>query len=226
VLDILQQEIQNSHHIKSQSVNKNRVIALGFITLLLAGVIAGLFFEREPTPLEFQPQMGVSIISPPVVLPDVSLIDQEGHPFTVDRFKGEWSLLFFGYTHCPDVCPTTLSNMNRVAKELKNTGLNYVFVTLDPKRDTPEKLKEYVHYFNPDFIGVSGDKSNIDRLAEAVGVIYDFEGDTSSERYNVNHYAAILVVDPKGRLRAHILPPHPTSKMVSVITKIRDYYGE
>lgn len=210
----------------TQTMKKNRLVTFGFITLLLAGVIAGLFFEREPTPLEFQPQMGVSIISPPITLPAVTLTDQDGQPFNMDGLKGHWSLLFFGFTHCPDVCPTTLTSMNQVAKKLENSGLNYVFVSLDPKRDTPAKLKEYVHYFNPDFIGVTGDKASIDRLAESVGVIYEFEGDTSSDRYNVNHYAAILMIDPKGRLRAHILPPHPTTKMVDVITKIREYYGE
>lgn len=207
-------------------MTKNRTLVLGFIAVLCTAIAIGLFFDREPAPLEFPAEMGVSIISPPIPMPDVALVDQDGKPFNRGRLKGRWSLLFFGYTHCPDVCPTTLANMNHLAKTLKNTELNYVFVSLDPKRDTPEKLKEYVHYFNPDFIGASGDKANIDRLAEAFGVIYDFEGDTNSDRYNVNHYAAILVVDPKGRLRAHILPPHPTRKMVSVITKIRDYYGE
>lgn len=207
-------------------MTKNRLITVALLTLLIAGIGTSFFIEREPTPLEFQPQMGVSIISPPVTLPDVNLVDQDGQPFNTAHLQGGWKLLFFGYTHCPDVCPTTLTNMNQVAKKLENTGLGYVFVSLDPKRDTPEKLKEYVHYFNPGFIGVSGDKSEIDRLAEAVGVIYDIEGDANSDRYNVNHYAAILVIDPKGRLRAHILPPHPTSKMVDVITKIRNYYGE
>lgn len=208
------------------AMNKNSVVALAVFTLLLAGIGFGFFVDREPAPLEFQPQMGVSIISPPVALPDVTLIDEEGAPFNIDGLKGDWSLLFFGYTHCPDVCPTTLSNMNLVAKKLENSGINYVFVSLDPKRDTPEKLKEYVRYFNPDFRAISGDKPAIDQLAEAVGVIYDIEGDGDSDKYNVNHYAAILMIDPKGRLRAHILPPHPTGKMVSVITKIREYYGE
>jgi protein SCO1 len=210
----------------SLSVNRNRFVTLGLIILLLTGIVVGLFFEREPTPLEFQQQMGVSIISPPVTLPSVNLVDHEGKPFKVDRLKGRWSLLFFGYTHCPDVCPTTLTNMNQLAKQPESKGLNYIFISLDPKRDTPQRLKEYVQHFNPEFIGVSGEKSAIDRLAEAAGVIYEFEGDTGSDRYNVNHYAAILVVDPKGRLRAHILPPHPAGKMVSVVTKIREYYGE
>ncbi len=207
-------------------MTKNKLISIGLFTLLVAGTIIGFFFERELTPLEFQPQLGVSIISPPIALPDVTLTDQEGQPFKIDQLKGRWSLLFFGYTHCPDVCPTTLNNMNQVAKQLGNSELNYVFVTLDPKRDTPDKLKAHVNHFNPDFIGLSGTTANIDQLAETVGIIYDFDGDTSSDKYNVNHYAAILMVDPKGQLRAHILPPHPASKMVNVITKIREYYGE
>lgn len=206
-------------------LKKNRLILFGLLALLLTGAGVALFVENEPAPLEFQAQMGVSIISPPITLPDTNLIDQEGSPFHLKSLKGHWSLLFFGYTHCPDICPTTLTNMNQVAKTAGNEDIKYIFVTLDPQRDTPEKLKEYVHYFNTDFIALTGDKKNIDQLAEAVGVIYEFSNNDSNS-YEVNHYSAILVVDPQGRLRAHILPPHPASKMVNVITKIRDYYGE
>lgn len=210
----------------TQTIKKSRLILLGIFILLLAGAVVALFVEREPTPLEFKTQMGASIISPPITLPDVSLTDQDGKPFSLDQIKGRWSLFFFGYTHCPDVCPTTLANMNQLAKTPGNSEMNYVFVTLDPQRDTPEKLKEHVLYFNPDFIALGGDQENINRLAEAVGVIYEIEDDKGSDNYTVNHYAAILMMDPQGRLRAHILPPHSTSKMVEVVQKIREYYGE
>ncbi len=133
--------------------------------------------------------------------------------------------MFFGFTHCPDICPTTLLSMNQVAKRLQQASIRYVFVSLDPKRDTPEKMKEYVSFFNPDFIGLTGKKADIDQLSEALGIIYDYEGDVEAGKYTVNHYAAILVIDPKGRVRAHILPPHPVDKVVNAINRIMDYYG-
>lgn len=207
-------------------MTRNTITAIAVVAIVAIGAAVGMLFEREPTPLEFQPQMGVSIISPPVTLPDVPLVDQNGNAFGLGDLKGRWSLLFFGFTHCPDVCPTALANMAQLAKIPENSALNYVFVTLDPSRDTPEKLKEYVGHFNPAFKGITGERESIDRLAETAGVIYEYEGDVSSGAYNVNHYAAILVLDPKGRLRAHILPPHPTTKMASVMAKIRQYYGD
>lgn len=133
--------------------------------------------------------------------------------------------MFFGYINCPDVCPTTLMTMNQVAKKLPQESINYVFVTVDPNRDSAEKLKEFVSYFNPDFIALTGKKADIDLLSKKLGVIYDYEGDIEAGSYVVNHYAAILVIDPKGRLRAHILPPHPVDKVVDAVNRIRDYYG-
>jgi len=133
--------------------------------------------------------------------------------------------MFFGFTNCPDICPTTLTTMKQVKKRLAQQDFRYIFVSLDPKRDTSDTLKEYMDFFNPEFIALTGDKKEIDKLSETMGVIYDFEGDTSSNGYLVNHYASILVIDPQGRLRAHILPPHSVDKVADAITKLSNYYG-
>jgi protein SCO1/2 len=206
----------------------NRIKISLLLGVLLAAAIAVIAYLKlaEPVPLEFDSSQGIIIISPPVQLPDVTLTDQNNTPFPLSRFKGRWNMVFFGYTHCPDVCPTTLAAMNRAAKKLPSSHIGYYFVTLDPQRDTPEKLKEFVTYFNPQFVGLTGDKTNIDRLSKKLGVVYDYEGDVASGEYTVNHYAAILVIDPRGRLRAHILPPHPVKKLVEAMTKITEYYGD
>jgi len=143
----------------------------------------------------------------------------------MSKLKGTWSLMFFGFTNCPDICPTTLSTMKRVKERLAQQDYRYIFVSLDPKRDTSDVLKDYMDFFNPEFIALTGDKKEIDKLSEAMGIIYGFEGDTTSDDYLVNHYAAILVIDPQGRLRAHILPPHSVDKVTDAITKLSNYYG-
>ncbi len=201
-----------------------KILLISFV--LLAMAIAGVYLleTREPAALEFDSSMGVSVISPPLPLPAVALQDQNSNMFRSADLEGQWNLMFFGFTHCPDICPTTLMTLKQVEKRL-SPNINYVFVTLDPNRDTPGKIKEYLAFFNSDFIGLSGEKSAIDRLSATLGVIYDYEGDVESGDYLVNHYAAILVIDPKGRLRAHILPPHPVDKVVDATNRIIDYYG-
>ncbi len=164
-------------------------------------------------------------MSPAITVPAVTLLDQHKQAFPMSKLKGNWNLMFFGFTNCPDICPTTLTTMKQVKKRLAQQDFRYIFVTLDPKRDTSDVLKEYMDFFNPEFIALTGDKKEIDKLSEAMGIIYDFEGDTSTDYYVVNHYTAILVIDPQGRLRAHILPPHSIDKVADAITKLSNYYG-
>jgi len=196
------------------------------LILLFAVILATFLLQQtEPTPFEFESREGIPVMSPAIPVPAVTLIDQHKQAFPMSKLKGNWNLMFFGFTNCPDICPTTLSTMKQVKKRLVQQDFRYIFVSLDPKRDTSDTLKEYMDFFNPEFIGLTGDKKEIDKLSETLGVIYDFEGDTSSDEYLVNHYAAILVIDPQARLRAHILPPHSVDKVATAITKLRNYYG-
>ncbi len=205
-------------------------LSIALVSLLIVAAATTLFWQREPEPLEFSDIKGISIISPPVSLPQINLVDHNGSAVSVDNFRGQWSMAFFGYTHCPDVCPTSLATMKRVATRLREEGqergTRYLFVSLDPFRDGPEVIKDYVTFFDPAFIGITGEKVEIDKLAERVGVIYDYEGDVRDDDFIVNHYAAILIFDPKGRLRAHILPPHSVDKVFDAFSRIRTYYGE
>jgi len=202
---------------------KTPLIAL---TLLLAAIVATFLLQpTEQTPFEFEAGMGIPVMSPAIPLPTVTLVDQYNQAFPMINLKGGWNLMFFGFTNCPDICPTTLMTMKQVEKRLSQQNIRYVFVSLDPKRDTSDKLKDYIDFFNPEFIALTGDKNEIDKLSQAMGVIYDFEGDTSTDDYLVNHYSAILVIDPQGRLRAHILPPHSVDKVADAITKLSNYYG-
>ncbi len=196
------------------------------ITLLFVAILTTFLLQQtEPAPFEFESSKGIPVMSPAIPLPAVTLVDQHKQAFPMSKLKGSWNLMFFGFTNCPDICPTTLMTMKQVAKRLPQQDIRYLFVSLDPKRDTSEKLKDYMDFYNPEFIALNGDKNEIDKLSQATGVIYDFDGDTSGDDYLVNHYAAILVIDPQARLRAHILPPHSVDKVADAIIKLSNHYG-
>ncbi len=204
---------------------KFKILIISLALLLIVILTMFLFQQTEPVPFEFESSAGIPVMSPAIAVPAVTLLDQHKQAFPMSKLKGNWNLMFFGFTNCPDICPTTLTTMKQVEKRLTEQNFRYIFVSLDPKRDTSDTLKEYMEFLNPDFIGLTGDKKNIDKLTEALGIIYDFEGDTRADDYLINHYAAILVIDPQARLRAHILPPHSVDKVADAITKLSHYYG-
>lgn len=127
-------------------------------------------------------------------------------------FKGKWSVLFFGFTHCPDICPNTLNEMNGVVTQLAADQLTVpqvIFISVDPVRDTVEKVTEYVGYFNEEFIGVSGDLTDITALTTELGIVASYTADTNGgNNYSVDHTASMLVIDPELRVRAKLNPPH------------------
>ena len=172
-----------------------------------------------------------------VLRPDFKLLQPfklTGHNNTVfdeKRLQGKWSFVFFGYTSCPDVCPATLYVLNSVHGLLVDeTGtapddMQVIFISVDPARDTTEKLADYVTYFNKNFIGTTADKTEIDKLAQQFGAGYIFEEETSAGVYNVAHTSAIFLVDPYGRLVASFSQPHQPATIVSLYKKIRTYFS-
>lgn len=157
----------------------------------------------------FSPIQGV-ILSPARKIAIPALTKDDGSTFTQDDLAGHWSLLFFGYTHCPDVCPVTMG----VAAQAKKIALandqdfpDVFFVSVDPDRDKVEMLAEYVQYFDKDFIGVTGDESLIKALTLQMSVVY-MKMSSSDTNYVIDHSSALLLLDPEGRLVAFMNPPH------------------
>lgn len=145
-----------------------------------------------------------SVVDPPVDVPDFTLTDENGQPFRLSDQRGSVVLLFFGYTSCPDVCPTTLATWRRVHEALGDDveRVRFAFVTVDPERDTVERLGMHVNAFNPDFIGLTGTPDELQAVYDVFDVY--FEKDTSSGSalgYLVNHTATTFVLDPEGRWR-------------------------
>ena len=151
-------------------------------------------------------------------VPAFSLLDVNGNEITEAALAEQWSLMFFGYTHCPDVCPITLSVMKEVAATLEadsSPPLQVVFMTVDPVRDTPEIMKNYVSFFSEEFVGISGDLNATHELTRALGIVAAFTANKDNpENYLVDHTASMLLVDPDLRVRAKFAPPHEAATIV------------
>lgn len=134
---------------------------------------------------------------------ELNLTDQNGKPRTLEDFRGKVVVVFFGYTHCPDVCPTTLAELAQVARELGSDAarMQVLFVTVDPERDTPELLRRYVPAFNPGFLGLYGDAEATARAAKAFKIVYRKQPLDAPGRYTMDHSAGTYILDQAGRLR-------------------------
>jgi protein SCO1/2 len=161
-----------------------------------------------------------------------ALDDHDGRPFTADAFKGRWSLMLAGFTHCPDVCPFTLANLEQVVAEL---GLRLrpdrlpqvVFLAVDPDRDRAN-LKDYVRQFHPDFIGVTGAIDQIERALKSIDSVAVRSRPGAHGQYNVTHSAAVAVIDPHARLLAKLNPPldpAPTAEFLADLFRRRNDAG-
>jgi len=136
---------------------------------------------------------------------DFALVDFDGRPRTLADYRGKAVVLFFGYTQCPDVCPTTLSTLAEAMKQLGPDAdrVQALFVTVDPERDTAELLKEYVPAFDARFVGLRGDAAQIEAVAKEFRIIFQKVPGRTPETYTVDHSAGIFVFDPAGRLRVY-----------------------
>jgi protein SCO1/2 len=152
-------------------------------------------------------------------LPDIALIDQRGNQVTIDTFRGHWSLVFFGFANCPDICPVTLQTLATSIRQLRAAGETtlprIVFVSVDPERDTPQQLEQYVAHFGDDTLGVTGQIDSLKVLTSAWGIYFEKQpSDANGESYSVDHSAAVLVVNPAAELHALFSGPHLVENFV------------
>lgn len=177
-------------------------VAIIPILLLLTVVAAGALWRLG----DLRSQQGVQTIeSKPVELGGAfALTDQDGMRRTDADFRGKYMLVFFGYTFCPDVCPTTLAVQAEALKILggQATRIVPVFITVDPKRDTPEVLKSYLAAFGPDFIGLTGDEAEITQVTKAYRVFYQAHAE-EGDNYTVDHSGVVYLMSPEGKFVAN-----------------------
>lgn len=167
------------------------------------------------------------VLPRPQALPEFLLHDYAGQPISADWFRGKWTFAFFGYTHCPDICPTTLYTMQQVSRQLARTpevlaNTRFLFVSLDPQRDTAEILKGYVQHFDQAFLAARGERATIDRLSAALNIPYAIEREAGSDNYVVNHAAAILLIDSDGRYHARYTPTQSAAVISDTYRTIRN----
>lgn len=191
-----------------------------------AGIAASLWWRHPAAPVDLT--AGV-FLTPSRALPDFSLIDQQGRAFGAANLRGRWSLLFFGYTNCPDFCPATLATLAAMNKELRASKApvvpRVIFVSVDAKRDTPGQLAKYVPYFDPEFIGLTAaDQPSIEAMAKKLGVAVILTP-TADGSYTVDHSGAIFVLNPDGRLAAILTGPFSVAALQGDFQRIVAAHG-
>jgi len=194
-------------------MSRTQTIALAALVAIVA-IGAGILSARWVLQRQAGAQMGIAtatVLSPPRPLPTLALVDQNSQPFDVARLRGRWSFVFFGFTSCPDVCPVTMTALAATSKQLatlpEQLRPQVVMISIDPERDTPERLADYVKAFDPSFVGATGTKAEIDEFALRMGVAAakrPIEGGS----YSVDHTTSVFLVDPDGALRALFSAPH------------------
>ena len=173
-------------------------VGLGSI-LLVVLVTLGVFIFGKPEAFR-----GTSYVEPYPKAAEISLTRDDGTSFQLSQMRGKIVLLFFGYTSCPDVCPTTLAELNQALTQLGEESASHVqvlFVTVDPERDTPERVQEYVNHFNVNFIGLSGSVEDLSKIWNDYGVFREIVEGASAAGYLVNHTARVTLIDANGNLR-------------------------
>lgn len=209
--------------------NKFPLLLIGAVALIAGVVASAQFSKSEPSESvasaaseqaetlkldKLQSTLQTSIALPLnfKTVPDFELLDVNAAPITQTVFEDQWSIVFFGYTQCPDVCPVTLQIMkNVVSKISEQNGIKpqIVFMSVDPVRDTSAIMKNYISFFDEEFVGITGDMNAVHSLTSSLGIVASFTANTEDpENYLVDHTASLLLIDPKKRLRAKISAPH------------------
>ena len=195
-------------------MSKKNIIFLLFILIGISGLFT--YFQSLPSLLEKKPTLATGkILARPMEIDQFELIDQNNAAFNNKSLEGGWTVVFFGYTNCPDVCPTTIYKLaeikNGIKEKLPSTDFNTVLVTLDPDRDSAQRLDEYIGYFDETMLGVTGTYENIQSFTSSLSVFY--QRINKEEGYDFNHTASIFVFDKNGLLFATMSPANTIGEL-------------
>ena len=150
-----------------------------------------------------------TLLQTPRPLPAIALTDQDGAPFTNRHLEGHWTVVFAGFTYCPDICPGTLTLLKAVRRQLGEDAakVQVLFLSVDPGRDTPQRLKTYVQFFDPSFTAVTAPDAELEKLAGAMSFVYAKVPGATPDSYTMDHSTALMLINPKGQLAGFFTAP-------------------
>jgi len=232
----------SKYPIRNRIEGKALVLALVAVLAIGAGIFAGLYTsgsrgtdaltssENEDAAATsadkrdyaaIQKKLASSTVFPDNFksVPAFNLLQGVEQPITEAALNDQWTVMFFGFIHCPDVCPITLNTMNSVVAKISESSApvpQVMFVSVDPVRDTADKVSQYAQYFNQDFIGVTGELTAITELTRKLGIVASYTASESNpNEYTVDHTASMLLIDPQGRVRAKLNAPHEVDSITT-----------
>lgn len=216
----------------------NKILSVTVVLSIVIAVAGGFWFVYQAEQSAI-PKIDGIVLHPPRQIKDFTFKDHELKDFSTASLLGKWHLMFFGYTHCPDVCTPTLNTLNIAYEKMSDSEremTSVVFVSVDPLRDTPEALSEYMNQFNDDFIGVTTTDEALKDFTQQLGVAYakaetikygsaEDQQDIGGGNYLIGHTARILMFNPRAELQAYLRPPSSPQSLLDSVRKTQRFYN-
>lgn len=189
-------------------------IGVGVLVAIAAGIGAALWLQEPPLELA-----AGTVLPEPRRIEQFALTDQNGKVLDGKALAGRWTLLFSGFTNCPDICPTTLAMFAELDRRLGPSAPRFLFLSVDPERDTPERIAVYVGYFDPDLVGATGSREAIESFTRGLGLA-QVKNPGVGDEYTVDHSAALVLIDPRVRLAGYFQPPFDTDALAADLARL------
>lgn len=205
---------------QKRGIWKTVIIIVSVMTLFMVGFVHKINSPRVMSAEELRANNAI-VFENPRIIKEFQLVDHHEQAFTLEQLKGKWTLIYFGFSHCPDICPTSLAKLNQVVEQLQSdiaAETQVLLVSLDPARDTPEKLAQYVPFFNEDFIGVTGEFLEILKFSRNVNVA--FSKVAQGDDYTIDHTGNIVLINPKGHYHGFFKPPFELARLKTTYQSI------
>jgi len=203
---------------QKEGIRNTLIMIVGFMSLMLGLLLYTALVPRGLSKSEYY-QLGYFGYEPARSISEFKLLNHDGKQVGLEELKGKWSLIFFGFTYCPDICPTTLGVLNRALNKMKKKP-QVIMVSVDPDRDTPELLAQYVPNFNSDFVGYSGEFDELVRLSTQLNAAFAKVPGKEPGSYTVDHTASIAVINPKGQYQGFIKSPHQANNITQILDSL------
>lgn len=203
--------------------NPLKALSLGLVAAVAA--IAGLVvasYVLDPGAPEAGELSSGTLLPQGRALPDFALVGGDGQPFTKSGLEGKWSVIFVGFTHCPDICPNTLGLLKTAHRQLaeQQRELQVLLLSVDPERDTPDILARYVSHFDPSFVGVTGAVPELDKLGSAMGFVYMKSPGNTPDSYTVDHSSALILINPQAQVAGYFTQPLKLEALVTDLASL------